>query len=223
LRNGKQQHHRQRYRKRFNPLARQRGCATERWWCLGSSDSCFNPLARQRGCATESSHMFRLQLGRFQSSCEATGLRNRNIASTVSSLTRFNPLARQRGCATRYTSSGRSRRRIVSILLRGNGVAQHPTRVEQLVRVVCFNPLARQRGCATTRTAKCSMRLVKSFNPLARQRGCATGHQHRDLREGFRFNPLARQRGCATYERIGYMITSEVSILLRGNGVAQQL
>jgi len=136
---------------RFNPLARQRGCATATTHFVSNQRMLgFNPLARQRGCATEMIPYTLLALfGVFQSSCEATGLRNAYLGQfSPGACLRFNPLARQRGCATKTEN-------VLAVIAFG------------------FNPLARQRGCATADSAF-SQDPLRSFNPLARQRGCAT-------------------------------------------------
>jgi len=137
------------------------------------------------------------QIFRFQSSCEATGLRNRVM----------------------YPQ--RRRQHQVSILLRGNGVAQRPIE-DEWFGVNRFNPLARQRGCATPMKKPNISPETRGFNPLARQRGCAT-FSPTLARTRCGFNPLARQRGCATWTMCPRMTRppKSVSILLRGNGVAQ--
>ena len=111
----------------------------------------------------------------FQSSCEATGLRNA------------------------YSWHVRPPHHGVSILLRGNGVAQLVLAATQNFSSHSFNPLARQRGCATEKTGNSETGERQRFNPLARQRGCATEIDLLLQERKIRFNPLARQRGCATF------------------------
>jgi len=155
----------------FNPLARQQGCATKYWNSFsGRLPSCFNPLARQQGCATILYLLKEEKPLWFQSSCEATGLRNHlRLLTDVSSagdgfnpLARqqgcatsseptsqmhfaqgFNPLARQQGCATKKQHDRTTQKTAVSILLRGNRVAQPKSRKRSLKRFVAVSILLR--------------------------------------------------------------------------------
>jgi len=163
--------------------------------------TCFNPLARQRGCATLEFFKEENGIGKFQSSCEATGLRN--------SLQFYSPAFQA----------------FVSILLRGNGVAQREYHYKYSYTITRFNPLARQRGCATNEFAEkrqwtLGVSILLRGNGVAQrkmgtqpgvteqfQSSCeATGLRNKfcssfSRASGIGFNPLARQRGCATRVR----------------------
>ena len=133
----------------------------------------------------------------FQSSCEATGLRNGVLGFLGANLTIVSILLRSNGVAQRGISYVTRQRHPVSILLRSNGVAQRQNHRPPLLANFRFNPLAKQRGCATL-TQRRDRNVPECFNPLAKQRGCAT-----------------TMRGST------FRISCSVSILLRSNGVAQ--
>jgi len=86
----------------------------------------------------------------------------------------------------------------VSILLRGNGVAQQGD-IIMFANNVWVSILLRGNGVAQLLALSRSNGRDRSFNPLARQRGCATIKMYLFFRKN-----------------------KEVSILLRGNGVAQR-
>jgi len=138
----------------FNPLARQRGCATLSMVLLLPLCYWVSILLRGNGVAQQEIAIEQARESKFQSSCEATGLRNTlTLRTPPSAISPFQSSCEATGLRnTRFQGGNRNDTRL-SILLRGNGVAQRALWQHVAWRFsCCFNPLARQRGCATMKS-----------------------------------------------------------------------
>jgi len=187
-------------RNRFNPLARQRGCATSSWllpqevgnlvsillrgngvaqrddtmkiWLFPQDG--FNPLARQRGCATMSLRkFFQLTFRVFQSSCEATGLRNQYSLNGRQNFWQFQSSCEATGLRNCYSSQALPPGASFQSSCEATGLRNIKT-VPNVAGVVG----GFQSSCEATglrnHHAKNKQEVASGFNPLARQRGCAT-------------------------------------------------